>query len=240
MRLKLLVISGVLFLFGCVHDYPLVPKPEQIEKIDHIKITYVLPKNVERTQGTINGLNFLQYEQGSDGKVEKLYFNTLNNQLEIKRRTDNNIAVGSGVIYTVNFNLVEKSDSTLITFIPQTKKTYQQGLVLPFPVPSLDLETYLSGGIVAYKFEIDSNYPPTTVEANLQRLMGDKYRNGKYRLDNSDERFEFMVKIYPYKHNQSKVSVSTTLYNKKSKNGIIDIAKKINSLKIQIQNVVNA
>lgn len=240
MRLKLLIIYVVLFLCGCVHDYSLVPKPEQIEKIDNIKITYILPKDIEKTKGAINGLNFLQYEQGSSGKVEKLYFNIISNQLEIKRRTDNDIAVGSGVIYTVDFNLVEKSDSTIVTFIPKTKKTYQQGVVLPFPVPNLDLETYLSGGIVDYKFEVDSNYPPTTVEANFQRLMGDKYYNGKYSLDDSDEQFKCIVKIYPYKHNQSKVSVNATLYNKKSKNGIIDITKKINRLKIQIQNIVNA
>ncbi len=139
----------------------------------------------------------------------------------------------------MNLDVVSKSDSTTVTFTPKTQKTYQQGLVLPFPVPSLDLESYLSDGILTYKFEINSNYPPEAVKANLQRLLSSG-SNNEYTLDNENELFAIKVQIYHYRHNQSKVAIHTKLYNKKSKNKTINIVEKINTLKENLQNIVNS
>jgi hypothetical protein len=238
-----------LLFCGCTHNLPpelkfepiqLVPKPDSTKEIHNIKITYILPNNLENPENSINGIRFIEYDidaRGKGTKIERLYYEANLEKLKIERRTDNGVA-GSGIITQVNISTTSTPDKKIVTFIPKTQRTYQQGLVLPFLVPDFDLEDYLTSGIILFNFEINSDYPPEAVSANLQRLLGDKIKK-TYIIDNKDERFELKITIYPYRHNQSKLAVITKLFNKKSNNGTIDLAEKINNLKKQLMSIAN-
>lgn len=76
MRLRYAMTFVVLGLSGCAHKYPLVPEPESIQKIENMKVTYILPNDIEKAPGTINGLSFLQYDEGPNSKIERLHFSS--------------------------------------------------------------------------------------------------------------------------------------------------------------------
>lgn len=250
MKLKLAVTFIVLGLSGCSHQYPLLPNPESTQKIEGIKVTYILPNDIIKTSDTINGIYLDQYggrtldatsflkSGGQTGRKERLHFDNKGNQLEIERRTDNGIA-GSGVVCIVDFDVISEPDRTKVVFTPKTRRTYQQGVLLPFPVPDFDVETYLLEGQLTTSFEMDADYPPEAVRANLRRLLHGGLED-RYTLDNENEQIIMTVRVDPYKHNQSKLTINATIYNKRSNNRIINMVEKINALKKQLHNAVNA
>jgi hypothetical protein len=62
--------------------------------------------------------------------------------MELERRTDNGVA-GSGLIYSIDINKLNKGNDKVIALTPKTVKTYQDGVILPFPIPKFDLASYI-------------------------------------------------------------------------------------------------
>ncbi len=238
MRLStlIMILSVFLFLTGCVGDGVLMPKANLAQDIKGIQVTYILPHGVEQSAGTVNGLRFKQYNCGPESKRERLHINSKHNGLLIERRTDNGVA-GSGVIYNVDVNTISKPDSTWVILTPKTQETYQQGVVLPFPVPDFDIESYLSSAVFDYVFELNSEYNGDSIKANFDRLLGKDSTN--YRLNLNDEQFDISIKIYPYR-NGTKVVADITIYNQKTKNGVINVIQKIERVKEEIRRIVNS
>lgn len=137
-----------------------------------------------------------------------MHVNYTNNALEVERRTDNGVA-GSGIIYTIDAIIVSDPNSTTITLIPKTQKTYQEGLILPFPVPNFDIAEYLSTATLDYKFELYSEYQVDSAKANFERILGKSFGSRDiYKLELEDEEFEIKTDIYPYR-NGSKIVINT-------------------------------
>jgi len=242
MNLRLLTILSfiLLNLTGCSGGNVLIPAQNDVKEIKNIQITYILPPQVEEQPCTFNGLKFQTYNnRGTETKIERLYVYSANNGLKVERRTDNGVA-GSGVIYTIDANVISKSDNKIVTLTPKTQETYQQGLILPFPIPNFDIETYLSTAKLNYKFELNSDYQVASVKANFDRILGKSFDSRDiYKLVIEDEEFEIETDIYPYR-NGSKIVITTTIYNKKSKNGVINVVTKIEKLKRQIEKIINS
>jgi len=238
-RNKLGLTCILLGLSACSRQYPLLPTPESTKQIEGSKIIYILPNDIEETSGSIHRINFETYEGGnSDRNNQRLILKNKGDIIEIHRRADNGVA-GSGVIYTVAVDAVSKPEATTVTFTPKTQRRYQDGVLLPFPVPDFDVESYLAKGELSCTFEITSDYPPESVKANLQRLLGGGF-DDRYTLDTNSEHFEMEARIHPYRHGQSKVVIHATLYNKSLGNKVLDIAKKIQVLKEKMKSIVNS
>ncbi len=242
MNLRLVIILPfiLLTLIGCAGNNILIPQPNTVQEVKNIQVTYILPNDIEKRSCTFNGLSFRQYNGGTDTKIERLHIDYVANGLQVERRTDNGIA-GSGIIYTIDANVIPKSDATMITLTPRTQKTYQEGLILPFPVPNFDIEQYLSEATLYYKFELNSEYPATSIKANFERLLErfnaiDSYT---YILQLEGAELKIKANIYPYR-NGSKVVINIVLYNKESSNGVIDVVKKIEEAKKQIEKIINS
>lgn len=216
------------------YDIQLVPEKAGAEKIDNIKISYIIPSNVLEPQG-IDGLVFNTNSWGTDTKREmiKVHFNQTN--MELERRTDNGVA-GSGLIYSIEIDKLNKGNDKIITFSPKSVKTYQDGLVLPFPLPKFDLESYLTSALVVYKFEITSDYPVNSVKANFDRIL--KSDGSSYQLQLSDCLAVMEVKIYPYKQG-SKVVIIAELFEMKIVDNIINVSNKVKELEKRVKTIVN-
>lgn len=239
MNFKLTLAALILFLSGCAHEVPLLPeKNTETKAIHDIQVTFIIPKNIEPLNNTINGIDFLRYQDGTEGKIQKLDFNVTDNQMIVERRTDNGVA-GSGIIYDVDLTMKKKLNNIVVTFKPVMQKPYQEGLVLPFPVPQFDIKQYLVEGVTSHKFELESAYPPETVKANLQRLLGDT-QGGLYIVETENERITISAEIYPYKHNQSKIIIRSKIMNTRAINGTINVAEKLERLKKELNKIVNS
>ncbi|WP_341758243.1 hypothetical protein [Candidatus Tisiphia endosymbiont of Ditula angustiorana] len=86
-------------------------------------------------------------------------------------------------------------------------------------------------------FELNSEYNGDSIKANFDRLLGKDSTN--YRLNLNDEQFDISIKIYPYR-NGTKVVADITIYNQKTKNGVINVIQKIERVKEEIRRIVNS
>lgn len=230
---KLGILSFILLgLTSCVADGTLVPKKQGTQELNNIQVTYILPKDIEKGPGTLSGLNFQRFNDGDSAKMESLSCSLTPKGIEVHRRTDNTVA-GSGIVYEVDVNIAHKADNTTVTLTPKTQKPYQEGLILPFPIPTFSIESYLSSATFYYQFEIDSNYNVDSIRANFDRTL----HGSKLELD--DISVDFKYKVYPYR-NGSKVVISSKLHSQRSKHGVIDVTYAIEELKRRIQSVVNS
>lgn len=118
----------------------------------------------------------------------------------------------------------------LVTFTPKHQKTYKQGLVLPFPIPDFNIQSFLSSGALDYELELNSIYPADSIKANFERLL---YREPLLQ----DALVE--TKVYPYK-NGSKIVLYVSIYGSMSVDGVIDLNAKLAEIKKQIQRVINS
>ena len=226
-------------LSSCASDevFQLVPKPTAVREIHDIKVTYILPANVKDCYGSINGIKLNNYVGGRPTRIERLKLNILPNEIHVERRTDNGIS-GSGVIYQVKTDITSQGNNNIITFTPKTAKTYQEGAVLPFPVPTLDIGLYLSQANIKYRFEINSQYSTDAIRGNFNRLLIKAARN-KYLLMVGTNQLEIAIQIYPYK-NGSKSLIDISINTQRSKNDIIDVSRILDKAKRKIHGLVNS
>lgn len=237
---SLTIISIAFFILtGCANKPLLLPPKVGIKEIQANKITYILPRDAENGSQTLCGLNFSHYSTvNAKLKTEILYSHLTHNGIEVEKKIYDPTE-SSGVIYTVDTQIASvKPNSIIVTLIPKTKQTYQDGGDSQLLIPDIDIEKYLLTAAISFRFEIDSEYPPEAVKANFaRRLKGSK--TSIFRL--TDEYGEFAVKvdITPYKKG-SKIIISTTLYNTKTDRNVIDVVQRVKDVKAEIQKIINS
>lgn len=234
MNIKTLSILSfiLLTLTGCVADGILVPKKQGIQELHNIQVTYILPTDAAQASGSLNGLIFQRFNRGDSTKMENLCYSLTPTGIVVHRRTDNTVA-GSGIVYDIDVNTSHKSDSSVVTLTPKTQRAYQEGLILPFPIPNFNIETYLSSATFYYQFEIDSNYNADSIKANFDRTLNSS------SLELGDVWVDFNHKVYPYR-NGSKVLISANIHSQRSKNGVIDMTYIIEELRQRMQSIINS
>jgi len=131
----------------------------------------------------------------------------------VHRRNHNGTA-GSGVIYTVSYDTKATPEMYQYTFRAVSREQYQEGLILPFPVPDFTIQgvyNTLLGFEIPYGFEIASPYPAESVYANFVRLAqqrpgkgtadpvtGKIYRNW-FTIEYRNRKVEYAVETFPYR-----------------------------------------
>jgi len=216
------------------YNLQLVPEKQVSAKIDNIKVTYIVPRNIN-SKGDLDGLFLSSSRWGSDTKNEKIISSFGNGQMQVERRVDNGVA-GSGLIYSIKVESDIKGNNKIIALTPYHVKPYQDGLILPFPVPKFNLEKYLSSASVLHKFEVISEFNETSIKANFERLLS-SYGSG-YKIKIGDYFAKLNIKIYPYR-NGSKVMVESNISDMKESQGVINVDNYIKSLESRVKNVVN-
>ncbi|EIC30338.1 hypothetical protein [Methylomicrobium album] len=161
-------------LGGCVATSPSNPATP----VSMQPITYFVPSDdgLIRQTGMIEDLSFSDFSYYSTGRRDKLFAKRIgNNSLAIERRTETESGIaGSGKRYQVDF-AVEKTDSGYKAVIrPVEYSTYQQGVILPFPVPKFD-EADLTENLLStqlyYRFEVNSEFNSESTHANFMRIL---------------------------------------------------------------------
>lgn len=218
------------------YDIQLFPEKSSSTEITNLKITYVIPQSISSSKG-INGLSFMNRQWGRDTKQEKIIVSFDNKILKVERRTDNGVA-GSGRIYYIGIIKTNQLNNTLITLQSESMSTYQDGLILPFPLPEFDLQSYLTSATIEYNFELNSEFPADSVRANFDRILT-KSSNNDYQLNLNNASAFLSIKVHPYRKG-SKVLIDSRLFGMKHTNSIIDISKSIFELENYIKDVVNS
>lgn len=218
------------------YDIQLLPNKPSVTEITNLTITYIIPQRVASSEGII-GLNFPNSHWGRDTKQEKIIVNFDNKMLKVERRTDNGIA-GSGRIYNINITKTNELNNRIITLQPISMRTYQDGAILPFPLPEFNLESYLTSAVVKYNFELNSEFPAESIRANFDRIL-EKKSNSYYALHLNNGSAFIRIKTDPYR-NGSKILINSELFNMKHTNGVIDVSKNILELENYIKSIVNS
>lgn len=236
-----LILLAISFLSSCSNkmtlpgdcNIQLVPEKQVVEHIDNIKVTYVIPKDISN-EGDIDGLFLSSREWGESSKREKIISSFGDAKMQVERRVDNG-AAGSGLVYSIDIENEVRGDNKVITLLPKKVRPYQDGLILPFPVPKFDLKTYLSSAIVYHTFEVISEYPQDSIRANFDRLL--QVTRSGYELQTNDFSSTLKVKIYPYRKG-SKVVIESRLFDMKIFDNVINVSKDIKELETRINNII--
>ena len=170
--LKCLLFLSLISLSSCVKDFQLLPEKDIFEKLEKKSVQYKIPSLTSDSE-SMSKLNFFEYSTGANSKFDRLLIHNIDsNTLKLERKTDNG-SVGSGLIYKINISEEKTLNSTNIIYTPEELTTFQNGLILPFKVPEFDVSDYLSKkGYIYYNFEINSEYPPSSIKANFARTKG--------------------------------------------------------------------
>lgn len=227
---KLFITAGLaLVLTSCSQITPKAPVSEKLTNAS--SVTYRLPSNVKTD---------LPFERHSrfvnEGRFSRLGYKG-SDLIQVEHRIDNGTA-GSGVVYEVSKKVETIDGIAVVTFTPVSKREYQEGLILPFPVPELDIHSYLSNTQIKHKFEIDSEFPAQSIKANFDRLhrkvnarsfslydeiKSDLKLQDAYRLDlNNGAVAVLNVQSFPYR-NGSKVVFDVVIQTRKHSDLIIDV-----------------
>lgn len=218
------------------YQIQILPEKSTEKEITNLRITYIIPKNTLDSEG-IGGIIFSNRQWGRETKQEKISFNFNNNILQIERRTDNGL-VGSGCIYNIKVTQTNELNNRLIVLQAESMNTYQDGVILPFPLPEFDLESYLISAKVKYNFELNSEFPAESIRANFDRML-EKSENNYYMFSLNEASILMNVKVYPYR-NGSRIFIEAELSNMRAINNIINVTKNILALEKYIKNIVNS
>lgn len=156
--------------------------------------------------------------------------------LRVERRTDNGLA-GSGRIYKIRITKTNEKNNRIITLQPESMDTYQDGVILPFPLPEFNLEAYLKSAVVKYNFELNSQFPVGSIEANFNRVFGQP--EDTYTLNLSNSSVLMQIRIDPYRTG-SKVIIKAELLDMKPTSNVIDVNKNILELEQRIKSIVES
>ncbi|MCZ4337636.1 hypothetical protein [Shewanella colwelliana] len=244
---RVMVVALLASLAGCKvtqpsADVPLTNMPS---------VSYKLPLD-QSVDISFNAYNRC-VNSGSNGctKYDSIKFGRKAGNVVVERRVHNGVA-GSGSVYTINETTERTSDSSIVTYQPVKMSSYQQGLLLPFPIPKMDIANYLSNTQFKKKFELNSEYPSQSVKANFDRMMNKARSDFRFygtnsRLDLEDyymvdvdgAKVVMLVETFPYR-NGSKVVVNAVVQTHKSNTGIIDVAAIMKSVEEQVSKVINS
>lgn len=249
----LVPLAGSSLLGACAVPQMAPPKTVQVVMEP---VRYFIPNDagvIEQPWST-NRLVFEGYERGESVKRERLIFNLSSELGVVERRTDNGTA-GSGRRYTVRKSITTDRDRTVVTFAAVDSTEYQQGLVLPFPVPAFeaaDLRKFLASAHLHVKFEVDSEFSPESTYANLVRLLKSRpYRPGeKDPVSGKIFKQEFIaslrgrdvslaVETFPYR-NGSKAVIYARIPGSETSPNTVDFAVLFEETRVRLAQVLKA
>jgi hypothetical protein len=172
----------------------------------------------------------------------------------IHARTDNGVA-GSGIKYLVNYDVQESPQGYQVKFTPQSRTSYQTGLIGKFPLPDFDepqLRSYLTSLQLVYRFEIDSPFNSESVMSNFLRLAKPKVHSqgwadpitgksyGRYFISEvRGKSFQYVVEVYPYR-NGSKVVISAIVPGVETSAQTVDFAILINEARQTLESIAKS
>jgi hypothetical protein len=237
---------------GCASARPEPPKTEAL--IDAPQLTIRIPdeKGVDATVFT--SLAFRSSKTGPEYAQHSIRIGDKKaDSFAVERKVDNRGIVGSGVLYTVKYKVEKNKDEMVFKFQPVTRMTYQEGVVMPFAIPSFsvdDLLKYLATNEVRLEFEIDSEYGRESTYANFIRMTTPA--RADHRTDDMTGRHEnmrtlrskygeidFIFKVFQYR-NGSKTVINVFLPGSFTSPGEVDFGVIIKEIKAQLSDIVNS
>ncbi len=231
----ILFIFSLMFLVGC-SQIPLLPEKDKVTKIENVKVEYILPKSVIQDQSSFNGIKLRRYTTGTQSKMESIFLRYLENGMIVEKKLHNQMA-GSGTVYNVETKVKENKDNIRVTFTPTKKETYQQGLVLPYPIPEFDIQEYLTTASIQNRFEVNSEYPVSSIKANFSRSLGHDPVKGSYITSEEGHQVVLKVDVQPYRTG-SKVLILAYLNTNGNREEQIDTTKIFKNIKKRVSDIV--
>lgn len=212
-----------------------------------LKVRIPTDPNIETTADSYSPYRLQSRDWGTATRQEKIRVTDKGNgELVVHRRVDNGTA-GSGRVYRLHVTSAAVPNGTELTFVTtqEPPQEYREGLFGRFPVPAFsdeDLVQFLASGTVAYKLELDAEFPVDAIAANFERLAkGRTTRSGQHVgavvIDGAP--VEFSYDVMPYR-NGSKAVIRAQLTPAAAGAGAVDFAPLIEALKQALSNVVNA
>ena len=166
-------------------------------------------------------------------------------------RHDNCVA-GSGVKFNVNYKLTQSDQNFTMVLQPTGRTTYQQGLIMPFPVPSVsesDLIQLFEEPVINYQMEANSAYNKDSVFANFARLatritdrdggLPDIKHKDWFSIKINGKMVKFSVEVYPYRDG-SKVVISALIPAIETSPSTVDFKEVFNIFRARISDIVNS
>ncbi|MYN26940.1 hypothetical protein [Duganella levis] len=162
-----------------------------------------------------------------------------------------NGTTGSGVKYTVRYQLTDSKDGGYsVQLTPLDRGTYQQGLIGKYAVPDFtdaDLRNHLLDNGLAYKFEVNSSYPTESVNGNFMRLaspvnmrageadeVSGKIFKNRFAIPFGDKKIYFTIEIFPYR-NGSKIVAYARVPALETSPGVADYTILLANAKRQLE-----
>lgn len=168
-------------------------------------------------------------------------------------RTSNGVA-GSGLKYTVKYNVADTKDGYKLTYQPVSVASYQQGLIGKYPVPTFpvdNLRQYLEKSYILYQFDVNSQYNSDSVYANFRRMARTAYYARGHRDPITGKIYQnwfvdyvrgtpikYTMEAFPY-HNGSKAVIYASIPAIETSPGVVDYGLTINNFKHDIERIVN-
>lgn len=253
-----LILCGMLAVGGCVATSPIKQaEPAAATLVTMQPITYVVPidEGVIRQRGVIEDLSFADFSSGSKDHRDTLRTKRVREgSIVIERRTDNGVA-GSGKQYRVDFTVEKDKTHYKTTLQPISYSTYQQGLILPFPIPMFsdrDLSDHLLSAQVHYRLEINSEFNSESTHANFMRILKTRsFRSGEkdpvtgkvfkqeFVLPYRGKEVLFVLETFPYR-NGSKAVIYLRVPAVATSPNTVDYKAILDELKAKLIEVVRA
>lgn len=265
MKIKhlIFIIWTTLILSACMATEKKVVAPQPILNPKTVK--YILPKNIH------TNLLFTNYTtRKGEAKYDTIYYKQSNTSLDVERKTHSgnvNMFVpsttmipymGSAIVYNVSKTITETDDAMIVEFTPNTVLKVSEALVIGFAIPQLNIYDYLTRTQIKTSFEIDSEFPSTSVKANFDRLLPKvRYVNryiktnrqsidsnlkqqDLYEMVVSDQAKVFInIQTFPYR-NGSKVITEAFVEVNSEGNSEINLVEIMKNVQTKVQNIIAA
>lgn len=160
----------------------------------------------------------------------------------------------NGTAESINEYAVKMTTSgDSITLTPYKHRIHQDGLILPMPVPEFnenDLYQFLAATRHTFHFEVNSDYPSESVNANFKRLLSqnslESFNSGSekifansYFLKTANAEAKIEVKTFPYR-NGSKCAINILYITNLPSDKQIKLGDIENEIKARIIEIINA
>lgn len=213
----------------------------------HVKVIIPIDPNIQPNGDFQSPYHLDSRRWGTDTRQEKIIvLDKGNGDMFVNRRVDNGTA-GSGRLFHLTATQVTGEKDTALTFATTDEPPYEyrEGLFGRFPLPDFsdeDLATFLASGYIEYKFEINSDFPAESINANFTRLAnGRPTRNGGNvgEVQVNGVSVKFLYNVMPYR-NGSKATIEADLKINKAENGVVDFRPWIDQMKAAVTAVVSS
>ncbi len=215
-------LAAAHFLAGCAgpqnapQSAPLQPTPLAMSPIE-----FIIPEDpsILTQHNGPEGIRLYDERWGVSTRRESIRLSFVGDDGVIERRTDNGVA-GSGQKVRLKKHVTNISGLKRIKYTPYDTVSYQQGLMLQYPVPRFEpndiKEFFLSGGI-RVKIEADSEFNPDSTYANFVRILKSRQYGQRDPVSGKIYKQEFLLPLrgkqvslfletYPYRNGSKAVA----------------------------------